>query len=47
MLAQIDPELARARADYVIENDGDLAALRERSERVYDALVRDWKTKTG
>ncbi|MEO7039391.1 MAG: dephospho-CoA kinase, partial [Candidatus Elarobacter sp.] len=31
MLAQIDPELARARADYTIENDGDFATLRTRS----------------
>ncbi|MEA2720035.1 MAG: dephospho-CoA kinase [Candidatus Eremiobacteraeota bacterium] len=43
--AQIDPELARTRADYVIENDGDLAALRERSGRVYDALLRDLAAK--
>lgn len=40
MAAQIDPEQARRRADYVIENDGDLDDLRERSNRVYDALVR-------
>ncbi|MBV8582023.1 MAG: dephospho-CoA kinase, partial [Candidatus Eremiobacteraeota bacterium] len=31
MAAQIDPELARKRADYVIENDGDLSSLRERA----------------
>jgi dephospho-CoA kinase len=36
---QIDPEEARARADYVIENDGDLAHLRERTRAVYDALA--------
>jgi len=41
MAAQIDPALARARAGYVIENDGDRAALRERSARVYDALLND------
>jgi dephospho-CoA kinase len=41
MAAQIDPALARRRADYVIENDGDLALLRQRSERVYDALLAD------
>ena len=41
MAAQIDPELARKRADYVIENDGDLPALRERAERVYENLVAD------
>lgn len=40
MLAQIDPELARARADDTIENDGDLAMLRTRSARVYDGLLR-------
>jgi len=38
MSTQIDPEEARARADYVIENDGDLAHLRERTRAVYDAL---------
>jgi dephospho-CoA kinase len=45
MAAQIDPELARKRADYVVENDGDLAALRERSVRLYDALRRDLAAK--
>jgi len=45
MAAQIDPALARARADYVIENDGDLDALRERSLQVYDALLRDLAAK--
>lgn len=40
MAAQIDPALARTRADYVIENDGDLTQLRERTLRVYDALLR-------
>jgi dephospho-CoA kinase len=39
MAAQIPPEQARARADYVIENDGDLAALRERARQVYDRLT--------
>jgi dephospho-CoA kinase len=39
--AQIDPALARRRADYVVENDGDLDVLRERSDAVYDALLRD------
>jgi dephospho-CoA kinase len=47
MAAQIDPELARTRADYVIENVGDLAALRERSERVYERLTRDLASKDG
>ncbi|HTX02816.1 MAG TPA: dephospho-CoA kinase [Candidatus Acidoferrales bacterium] len=36
---QIDPEEARARADYVIENDGDLEHLREQTRAVYDALI--------
>ncbi len=39
--AQIDPAIARRRADYVIENDGDLEQLRERTGLVYDRLVRD------
>lgn len=37
---QMDPEQARARATYCIENDGDLTHLRERTKAVYDALVR-------
>lgn len=41
MAAQIDPQLARKRADHVIENDGDLTTLRERAERVYAALLAD------
>lgn len=36
---QIDPEEARKRADYVIENDGNLAHLRERTAAVYRELV--------
>ncbi len=47
MAAQIAPELARTRADYVIENDGDLSELRERAGRVYDALLRDLVAKDG
>ena len=43
--AQIDPALARARADYPIENDGDLAQLSERSRTVYDALLHDLAAK--
>jgi dephospho-CoA kinase len=39
MAAQIDPEDARSLADYVIENDGDLAHLQERTRQVYEALV--------
>jgi dephospho-CoA kinase len=45
MAAQIDPALARNRADYVIENDGDLEALRERTQRVHEALLRDLAQK--
>jgi dephospho-CoA kinase len=39
MATQIDPEDARARADYVIDNDGDVAHLHEQTRAVYDALV--------
>ena len=45
MAAQIAPELARTRADYVVENDGHLRDLRERAGRVYDALLRDLAAK--
>ena len=45
MVAQIDPALARDRADYVVENDRDLPSLRERSERVYDRLLHDLAAK--
>lgn len=47
MLAQIDPELARARADHVIDNDGDLAALRARSAHVYNALLEALAAKAA
>jgi dephospho-CoA kinase len=39
MGAQIAPERARARADYTIENDGDLDDLRTRARVVYDRLT--------
>ncbi len=39
MAMQIDPKDARARADYVIENDGDVAHLRKQTRAVYDALT--------
>ncbi|HEY8297604.1 MAG TPA: dephospho-CoA kinase [Candidatus Baltobacteraceae bacterium] len=39
MAAQIAPDEARARATYVIENDGDLSHLRERTRAVFDRLV--------
>jgi dephospho-CoA kinase len=45
MAAQIDPALARTRANYVVENDGDLDELRERSLSVYHALLRDLDAK--
>ena len=38
MHAQIDPKEARARASYVIENDGDFTHLRERTEAVFEKL---------
>lgn len=39
MAAQIEPNDARDLADYVIENDGDLASLCERAGEVYRALT--------
>ncbi len=39
MAAQIEPERARAAADYVIENDGNLARLRDRTRLIYEALT--------
>jgi dephospho-CoA kinase len=39
MAAQIDPDEARRRADYVIENDGKFDRLRERTSEVYSALA--------
>ena len=39
MAAQISPDLARERADYVIENDGDLADLRRQARHIYDRLA--------
>jgi dephospho-CoA kinase len=38
MAAQIDPAEARSRADFVIENTGDLEHLRSQTKAVYDAL---------
>jgi len=37
--AQIDPEFARERADYVIENDEGLESLRARTKNIYEALA--------
>ncbi len=39
MSAQIDPHQARGRATHVIENDGDLSHLRERTQAVLEKLV--------
>ncbi len=39
MRAQIDPEEARRRATYAIDNDGDLETLRSRANAVYDLLL--------
>jgi dephospho-CoA kinase len=41
--AQIDPQRAAALADFVIENDADIATLEARARRVYDALRRPAK----
>lgn len=40
MAAQIAPDEARRRADYVIENDADLDALRRQTAAVYEVLKR-------
>jgi dephospho-CoA kinase len=37
--AQIDPETARSRATYVIENDSDLTELAKRTEAVWQSLL--------
>lgn len=38
--AQMDPEERRARADVVLENDGDLASLERQAEALWDRLRR-------
>ncbi len=38
MSSQIDPQAARSKATYVIENDGNFVQLKERTRAVYDAL---------
>lgn len=38
MAAQIAPEEAHPRADFIIENDGNLGRLRERAQEVFEAL---------
>ena len=40
MAAQMDPNAARGLATYVIENDGKLTHLRDRTREVFDRLVR-------
>jgi len=40
MASQIDPSAARPLATYVIENDGDLVHLRDRTTAIYDALTQ-------
>lgn len=39
MAAQIDPEDARRRATFAVDNDADLAALAVRADAVYDRLL--------
>ena len=39
MAAQIDPAQARRLATYVIENDGDITHLRERTRAVYERIL--------
>lgn len=41
MAAQMDPQTARARADFVIENDGDIAHLKARVADVYARLQKE------
>ena len=41
MAAQMAPEKARERADFIIENDGDLEHLRERAAAIYEQLSRE------
>ena len=43
MRSQMDPEEARERATYVIQNDGDLSHLLERTRDVYEALAQSEK----
>lgn len=41
MAAQMAPERARERADFIIENDGNLEHLRERIVAIYEQLSRE------
>jgi dephospho-CoA kinase len=45
--AQMDPNQARRLSDYVIENDGSLEHLRERTRAVYDALRKRTREVSG
>ena len=45
MAAQIDPARARELADYVIENDADVATLTARADAVYDAPAQSALTR--
>ncbi len=47
MASQIDPEQARKRADYVIENDADFAHLKAQAQSVYDKLESLAHPSTG
>jgi dephospho-CoA kinase len=47
MAAQIAPDQARSRADYVIENDGDMERLRERVTSLYDVLMHRGQSDAG
>ena len=40
MAAQMDPDEARRHADYIIENDGNLGHLRDRTRTAYDELTK-------
>lgn len=42
--AQIEPDRARSRADFIIDNDGDFESLRVRTRAVYEALVAKPRT---
>lgn len=40
MASQIDPEAARSKATYVLENDGDLSHLRAQAKRLCEVLIQ-------
>ena len=43
MARQMDPEIKKARADYVVDNNGDLDDLAAQAETLWAELVRDNK----